>query len=296
MTELRERMVEELQRRNYAPSTIESYVHAVQEFSRYFKKRPDRLTQEDLRQYHLYLIRERKLAVSTVVVQVAALRFFLFKTLQRPYVRIDLPYPKRCDRLPTVLSPQEVGRLLDSAGSRFHFAMLMTLYSTGMRRAELCRLKVTDVDSERMVVHVRQGKGRRDREIPLSPKLLETLREYWRWMKPKTYLFPSPIKKCADKPLTSKAVWFAVHEAAKRAGLKKTVSPHTLRHSWATHLLENGTDLRTIQSLLGHADLETTAIYLHLSHRHLQAVTNPIEALPVSALDDFSSSRRRRKR
>jgi len=146
-----------------------------------------------------------------------------------------------------------------------------------------------------MIVHIRHGKGNRDRDVPLTPKLLQTLREYWLWMKPKTYLFPGMIKSWrADKPLTPKCIWTAVQDAAKRAGIKKRVSPHTLRHSWATHLLENGTDLRTIQMLMGHADLRATSIYLHLSRRHLQAVTNPAEAMPVSQLDSVKRSRRRK--
>jgi site-specific recombinase XerD len=174
--------------------------------------------------------------------------------------------------------------------------MLMTLYATGMRRAELIQLKVDDVDSERMIIHIRQGKGNRDRDVPLTPKLLKTLREYWRWMKPKTYLFPGMVANWrADKPITPKCVWFAVQHAAKRAGIKKRVSPHTLRHSWATHLLENGADLRAIQMLLGHVDLETTTIYLHLSRRHLQAVVNPVETMSISRVDTVKRSRKKQK-
>ena len=148
--------------------------------------------------------------------------------------------------------------------------MLMTLYSTGMRRAELCHLKVENIDSERMLVHIRHGKGGRDRSVPLSPKLLETLREYYRWMKPKTYLFPGAIRNWrVDKPITPKVPWLACREAAERAGIDKPVRPHLLRHSFATHLLEQGADLPTLQALLGHAELKATSIYLHLSERHL---------------------------
>jgi site-specific recombinase XerD len=194
------------------------------------------------------------------------------------------------------LSPDEVARLLESANNLLDYAMLMTLYATGVRRAELSRLKVEDIDSQRMIVHIRQGKGNRDRDVPLTPKLLKTLREYWQWMKPKTYLFPGMVKNWrADKPLTPKCVWSAVQDAAKRAGITKRVSPHTLRHSWATHLLENGTDLRTIQMLMGHADLRATSVYLHLSRRHLQAVTNPAEAMSVSKLATVKRSRKRKQ-
>ena len=174
--------------------------------------------------------------------------------------------------------------------------MASVVLNAGMRRAELIRLKVEDIDSERMIVHIRQGKGNRDRDVPLTPKLLKTLREYWRWMKPKTYLFPGMVDNWrADKPLTPKCVWLAVQDAAKRAGLKKHVSPHTVRHSWATHLLENGADLRTIQMLLGHSDLRATSVYLHLSRRHLQAVANPVEALSVSRLETVKRSRKRKQ-
>jgi site-specific recombinase XerD len=181
--------------------------------------------------------------------------------------------PKRHRKLPEILGPDEVARLIDAASNLFHRTMLMTLYSTGMRRAELCRLKIADIDSKRMVIHIRHGKGDRDRNVPLSQKLLETLRVYWRWMKPKTYLFPGTVRNWrADVPVTPKAPWEACRQAAQQAGITKHVSPHTLRHSYATHLLEAGADLRTIQVLLGHAKLEHTLVYLHLSHKHLTAV------------------------
>jgi site-specific recombinase XerD len=173
----------------------------------------------------------------------------------------------------------------------------MTLYSTGLRRAELCALKVADIDSERMLIHVRYGKGGRDRDVLLSPKLLETLREYWRWIKPKTYLFPGMVSNWrADVPINHKVVWVAVKEAAERAGITKRVSPHTLRHSFATHMLEAGADLRTIQVLLGHAKLADTTVYLHLSRRHLQAVSSPLESVDVSKPDQVRRSRKRVKK
>jgi integrase/recombinase XerD len=296
MTDLRKRMLEELQRRNYSPTTIRYYLRVVENFARYFGKRPDRLTQDHIREYQVFLLQGRKLQASTVGLHIAALRFFFVKTLRRPYLQLDLPSPKRPKRLPTVLSQDEVARLIESANNLLDYAMLMTLYATGVRRAELSGLKVEDIDSERMIVHIRQGKGNRDRDVPLTPKLLKTLREYWQWMKPKTYLFPGMVNNWrADKPLTPKCVWLAVQDAAKRAGITKRVSPHTLRHSWATHLLENGTDLRTIQMLMGHADLRATSVYLHLSRRHLQAVTNPAEAISVSRLDTVKRSRKRKQ-
>ena len=294
MTALRKRLLEELQRRNYSPETARLYVGTVKDFARYFGKSPDKLGQEHLRQYQLYLLNERKLTVGTIVARIAALRFFFVKVLRRPYRELDLVYPKCPERLPVILSEQEVARLIESASTSYHRVILMTLYATGLRREELCRLKLTDVDSQRMVIHVRQGKGNRDRDVTLSPRLLEVLRAYWKWRKPQTYLFPSLYRSRSEKPITSHSVWYAVREAARRAGIKKKVSPHLLRHSWATHLLERGTDLKTIQVLLGHVDLEATTIYLHLSQRHMQAVNNPIDTLPVSGLGDQPSVRRKK--
>jgi site-specific recombinase XerD len=287
-------MLEELQRRNYSPSTIRPYLYAVEDFSRYFGKSPAKLSQEHLRQYQLHLINDRKLTVGTIVGRISAIRFFFVKVLRRPYREIDLVYPRRRERLPVILSEEEVARLIESASTAYHRVILMTLYGTGLRREELCRLKVTDVDSHRMVIHVRQGKGQKDRDVTLSPRLLEVLREYWRWRKPKIYLFPSYQRKRRKQPITSKTVYYAVREAARRAGIKKKVSPHLLRHSWATHLLERGTDLKTIQMLLGHFDLEATTIYLHLSQQHLQSVNNPVEALPISGLGDKPNLRPRK--
>jgi integrase/recombinase XerD len=295
MTNLRKRMLEELQRRNYSSETIRAYLFAVKDFATYFGKRPDLLRQEHLRQYQLHLLNDRKLTVDTIVGRIAALRFFFGKVLRRPYRDIDLVYPKRPERLPVILSEEEVARLIESAATSYHRVILMTLYGAGLRREELCRLKVTDVDSQRMVLHVRQGKGHKDRDVTLSPRLLEVLRDYWKWRKPKTYLFPSYHSKRREQPISSRTVYYAVCEAARRAGIQKKVYPHLLRHSWATHLLERGTDLKTIQIQLGHFDLEATTIYLHLSQRHLQSIHNPIEALPISGLGDKPSLRPRKR-
>jgi integrase/recombinase XerD len=294
MTTLRKRMLEELQRRNYSSETIRAYLFAVKDFSTYVGKRPDLLREEHLRQYQLHLLNDRKLTVDTIIGRIAALRFFFVKVLRRRYREIDLVYPKRSERLPVILSEEEVARLIESAATSYHRVILMTLYGTGLRREELCRLKVTDVDSQRMVLHVRQGKGRKDRDVTLSPRLLEVLRDYWKWRKPKTYLFPSYHSKRREQPISSRTVYYAVSEAARRAGIQKKVYPHLLRHSWATHLLERGTDLKTIQIQLGHFDLEATTIYLHLSQRHLQSIHNPIEALPISGLGDKPSLRPRK--
>jgi site-specific recombinase XerD len=278
-------MLEELERRNYSKGTIRYYLRFVERFAQHFGKPPDKLGPEHLRSYQAYLLRERKLCPGSVEQHVAALRFFFIRTLHRHEFRQFLPYPKVRRKLPNILSQEEVTRLINASSSLFERTLLMVLYGTGMRRAELARLKIADIDSQRMILHVVDGKGHKDRDLPLSPALLETLRAYWRWLKPRTYLFPSRTRRDSEQPITDKTVWRTCTEAAKRAGIRKRVAPHLVRHSWATHLLEAGTDLRTIQLLLGHEDLETTARYLHLSRKHLQQVANPIEELKLASLD-----------
>jgi len=293
VTHLRKMMLEELQRRNYSEITTRKYLQYVTAFARHFGKSPDQLGPNELRSYQAYLLQERKVTPGTAVNCVAALRFFFIKTLKRHQFREFLPYPKDRRRLPTVLSREEVSALINAAGTLFRRTLLMTLYGTGMRRSELAHLKVGDIDSQRMIIRVVAGKGGKDRDLPLSPTLLEALREYWRWRKPKLYLFPTRTRGLpVEEPISDKTVWIACSEAARRAGINKRVTPHTLR-SWATHLLEAGTDLRTIQVLLGHGDLETTAQYLHLSQRHLQAVSNPLDGLTLAGTESVSRRFRR---
>jgi integrase/recombinase XerD len=295
VTRLRKIMLEELQRRNYSAITTRNYLRVVADFAKHFGKSPDKLGLNELRTYQAYLLRERKLTPGTVINQVAALRFFFVKTLKRHQFRDFLPYPQDQRRLPTVLSREEVSRLINAAGTLFRRTLLMTLYGTGMRRSELAHLKLGDIDSQRMIIRVVAGKRGKDRDLPLSPALLETLREYWRWRKPKVYLFPRHTRRVqSEESISDKTVWIACSEAARRAGIHKRVTPHTLRHSWATHLLEAGTDLRTIQVLLGHGDLETTAQYLHLSQRHLQMVTNPLDTLTLSSSENVPRRFRRK--
>jgi integrase/recombinase XerD len=286
VTQLRKIMLEELQRRNLSPITTRIYLRAVEEFARYCKASSDQLGPEHIREYQAHLFTHRKLGAIAVGQQLSALRFFFLYTLKRPWMADDLPVPKRPFRLPEVLSREEVERLIQSASSLLHRIWLLILYAAGLRREELVRLKVGDIDSGRMVIHVRQGKGRKDRDVMLSPRLLQELRDYWRSAnpKPKTYLFPGKgSHPNSDLPVTSKSVWNAVQQAATRAGLDKHVHPHTLRHSFATHLLESGADLRTIQLLLGHADLKTTSRYLHVSERHLKATASPLDSLTLAA-------------
>ena len=285
MTNLRRKMLEELERRNYSAETTRRYLRFVERFAQHFGKSPDKLGPDHLRTYQAYLLKVRKLDPGSVENHVAALRFLFIRTLGRHEFRRFLPYPKVRRKLPKILSREEVARLIDASSGLFERTLLMVLYGTGMRRAEVARLKIADIDSQRMVLHVVNGKGGKDRDLPLSLKLLETLRAYWRWLKPQTYLFPSRMHRDCEQPITDKIVWRTCTEAARRAGIRKKVTPHLVRHSWATHLLEAGTDLRTIQLLLGHEDLEVTARYLHLSEQHLHQVANPIEELKLSDVD-----------
>jgi len=281
-------MLEELERRNYSAGTTRRYLRFVERFAQHFHKSPDKLGPDDLRSYQAYLLRELKLCPGSVENHVAALRFFFVRTLRRHEFREFLPYPKSPRKLPNILSLEEVARLINASSSLFQRTLLMVLYGTGMRRAELARVKIAHIDSQRMIIHVVDGKGHKDRDLPLSPTLLKNLRVYWRWLKPRDYLFPSRKHRDAEQPICDKTVWVACTEAASKAGIRKAVSPHLIRHAFATHLLEAGTDLRTIQLLLGHEDLEVTARYLHLSAQHLQKVVNPLEGLKLSSVDESS--------
>ena len=276
-------MLEELQRRNYTQSTTRAYLRTIDDFARHFHRPPDQLGPEQIREYVAHLFRDRKLTDNTVNQRVGALRFFFIKTLRKVWSVEETPYPKKRFHLPVILSPDELGRLIESALIPFHRAILVTLYATGVRRAELAKLKLADIDSQRMVVHVRGGKGRKDRDVMLSPHLLEELRLHYRRLsrKPAEWLFPGGRWHTADYPISDKVVWHACREAAQRAGIRKPLHPHTLRHCFATHLLEAGADLRTIQILLGHSDLKETTIYLHVSRRHLSATASPLDALTI---------------
>jgi integrase/recombinase XerD len=288
VTRLRKMMLEELERRNYSAGTTRRYLRFVERFAKHFGKSPDKLGPDHLRSYQAYLLRERKLCPGTVENHVAALRFFFVRTLHRHQFREYLPYPKTRRKLPNILSQEEVSCLINASSNLFERTLMLVLYGTGMRRSEVARLKIAHIDSQRMVIHVVDGKGHKDRDLPLSPTLLENLRVYWRWLKPRTYLFPSRMHRDGEQPISDKTVWLACTKAARNAGLRKSASPHLVRHAWATHLLEAGTDLRTIQILLGHEDLEVTAQYLHLSAQHLQKVVNPIEGLKLSSVDQSS--------
>jgi len=273
-------MLEELQRRHYSEATTHYYIRHVERFARYFHRSPDRLGPQHIREYQAQLFSKAKLSPGTVTNHLCALRFFYIQTLKRPWSIADTPYPKKVHRLPAILSQEEVAQLIDAAGTPFHRTILMTLYATGLRNAELTHLQVSDIDSRRMVIHVQGGKGRQDRDVMLSPVLLDELRAHWRRLRRKcTWLFPGNRWHNGDQPIDTKTPRHACQYAARRAGIKNKVYPHVLRHCFATHLLEAGADLYTIQILLGHHDLKETARYLHLSQRHLHASASPLDSL-----------------
>ncbi len=288
MTHLRQIMLEELQRRHYSEATTTYYIRAVERFARHFQCSPDRLGPRHIREYQAHLFTKRKLSPGAVTNHLCALRFFYIQTLKKPWSIADTPYPKKAHRLPTILSQEEVARLIDAALTPFHHTLLMTLYGSGVRNAELTHLKVADIDSQRMVIHIQGGKGRQDRDVMLSPVLLDELRAHWRRLRKKsgTWLFPGNRWHSGDQPIDTKTPRHACQYAARRAAIKKKVYPHVLRHCFATHLLEAGADLHTIQILLGHHDLKETAIYLHLSQCHLHATASPLDSL---SLKEWSS-------
>lgn len=279
MTQLRQRMLEELQLRNYCAGTIRLYLHHVAAFAEHFHRSPDQLGAEEIRRYQLFLIHEKKLAWSSYNQIVCALRFFYAKTLKRTFLLQDIPFPRSEQRLPLILSPEEVAQILSAPPRLKSRALLMTIYAAGLRRSEVAGLRVRDIDSARMTITVHQGKGRKDRVVMLSPVLLETLRQYWRQHKPKEWLFPG---NNPGQPISGNDIFMVFHNAVRRAGITKKVSPHSLRHCFATHLLESGTDLRTIQILLGHRSLKTTARYLHISQHQMRATASPLDSLSLT--------------
>ena len=291
MTALRRRMLEELRLRNYSSETIRSYTRTVADFARFFHRSPEQLGPEQVRLYQLHLIQERKLAWHTVQARLSALRFFYTRILKQQWFDTEVAKPKVRRKLPVVWSRDEVRALLDHTANLKHRALLATLYGGGLRCQEALDLKVTDIDSKRMVIHIREGKGGFSRQVMLSPRLLELLRHYWRWRKPKDWLFPG---SSSTRPLYATGVRLVCQRLRKQLGIAKPLSPHVLRHSFATHLLDAGTDLRTIQLLLGHRDLQTTARYLHVSEHRLHATASPLDDLPLAVIPIPPGGRSRR--
>ena len=279
MTPLRQRMFEDMQVRNLALNTQMSYVQQVSLFARHFNKSPELLGPEDIRCYQVYLTNEKKLATGSILIAVSALRFLYNVSLKKDWVFADvIPAPKKPQRLPVVLSPEEVLQFLGCVGNTKHRAILTTCYAAGLRISEAVHLKPTDIDRQRMVIRVEQGKGQKDRYVMLSPKLLETLCGYWRAVRPQGgWLFDGDV---AGHPITTDAVELACRKARRLSRIRKPITPHSMRHAFAVHLLESGTDVRTIQLLLGHRSLATTARYLRIATSKVCSTTSPIDLLP----------------
>jgi integrase/recombinase XerD len=273
-----QRMQDDMKLRNLAPSTQASYIQHISMFTRHFDRSPETIAPEEIRSYQLYLSIEKKSAPSTVAITVSALRFLYSVTLQRSWIMEEaIPIPKRPEALPPVLSPDEVVEFIECVRQVKHRAILITCYAAGLRVSEVVRLKPADIDSRRMVIHIAQGKGRRDRYVMLSPRLLEVL-EKWRALgKAQQWLFSG---NRSEHPITRHAVEKACREALRLSGICKHVTPHSLRHAFAVHMLENGTDIRTIQLLLGHSNMSTTANYLRLATTQVCSATSPLDLLP----------------
>ena len=275
---LRQRMLEDMQLRNYSPYTIDSYLRHVAQFAQHFHTSPDRLGPEHIRTYQQFLVHDKQVSWSTFIQAICALRFFYQTTLGRRWMVEHIPYPRRQKKLPVILSRSEVSALLVAPVNLKQRTILATLYATGLRVSELCQLQGSDIDSERMVIQVRQGKGKLDRLVMLSPRLLPLLRHYWQQYQLATWLFPGPTR---TKPITTRGVFSICRKAGKTAKLTKAVHPHLLRHSFATHLLEDGVDLRRIQLLLGHRSLRTTSLYLHVALIASCATASPFDTLKL---------------
>ena len=277
MGKLREQMKGDLELRGLSPHTRDNYLRHVSQFSCHYGRSPRHLDEKDIKEYLLYLIREKKVSTSTVNQCYHALKFLYERTLNRMWVMARVPRVRRLKQLPVVLDREEVESLFSVTKNLKHRAILMLIYSSGLRLTEAAHLKVTDIDSKRMLIRIKQGKGRKDRYTILSKAALEVLREYWSQYRPKDWLFAG---RFPGKPLTGRSIQRVLIKAKDLAGIKKPATVHTLRHSFATHLLEAGTDLYHIQLLLGHRTLNTTTIYLHVSRKELARIISPLDLAP----------------
>ena len=281
MTPLRQRMTEDMQVRNLSPHTQSTYILQILLFARHFGKSPEFLGPEEIRAYQVHLVNKKKSAPSTIKVAIAALRFLYKITLKRPWdLEEVLPSPKKPQDLPVVPSPEEVQQFLGCMKNIKHRAILTTCYAAGLRVSEAIHLKASDIDSKRMAIRVERGKGQKDRYVMLSPRLLETLKAYWHAVRPREWLFPGAIP---GQPISRDAVADVCRKTSRRSGIGKALTPHSLRHAFAVHLLEAGTDVRTIQLLLGHRSLATTTKYLRIATSTVCATKSPLDALPPQA-------------
>jgi site-specific recombinase XerD len=276
MSELREKMKMDMELKGYSPSTIKNYIYQVSNFSKFYNKSPELLKEKEIRDYLHYCIMERKLSEGTVNYINACLKFFYTKTLNRNWNMDKIPRTKEPRRLPAILSPQEVKSIFDATENLKHKTILMTIYSAGLRVSEACNLKITDIDSKNMQILIRQGKGKKDRYSLLSKANLEILREYWKRYQPKEYLFSGRNRTDA---ITPRSVQMMLEKSIKKTRITKNATVHTLRHSFATHLLDAGTDICYIQRLLGHTRITSTTIYLHLRRMDLLNIKSPLDML-----------------
>ena len=276
MTPLRQRMLEDLQIRNYSPSTVRCYVRSVADFAKYFDRSPDLLGSEEIRSWQLYLLRDKGVNISSYIQSVCGLRFFYTNTLNRKVEIERIPLPRSEKKLPVILSKDEVKALLEAPRNLGHRAILATMYGGGLRVSEVSNLKVGDIDGARKVIWIRGGKGNKDRQVMLSAPLREVLAAYFRWKRPTDWFFPG---ENPGRPIAPTTVFRACRNAARKAGIAKPVHPHSLRHAFATHLLEDGVNLLVIRDLLGHRNLKTTERYLHLADTAIRSTRSPLELL-----------------
>lgn len=277
-----------LEIRGYSPNTVSRYVYCLRSLLAYCRRPADEVTVEDINAYQLYLTKERGVTWSTFNVYVFAIRFFFLKTLKRDWQIDFVPYRKTGRILPEILNDRELVRLFECAGNLKHRAILMTAYSAGLRVSETVHLRVNDIDSGRMLIRVEQGKGQKDRYVPLSQTVLPVLREYWKKWRPSAWLFEG---RYPNTPLHRASAALIFQKAKTKAQITKKVSMHSLRHSFASHLLEKGTDIRSIQQLLGHRSLSSTMIYTHVASNYLDRAGSPLDTLNLQS-EAFLSSRR----
>jgi len=279
------RMKEDMMIRNFSPVTQKAYITGMLKFIRFIKLAPEKINLENIRKYQLYLIKERHISYSYFNQQVCAIKFFYKHIIKRNWDMERIPYQKRPKTLPVVFSKKEVLMLLDVIKNKKHHAIALTMYATGARLKETINLKTTDIDSDRMVIHLKHGKGAKDRIVMLSPNLLKELRLYYKYssLKPAKYLFPA---NNIQKPMSKRNVQYFIQKAIIKAGIQKKASSHTLRHSFATHLLEDGINIIKIQKLLGHRSLKTTSIYTHIAKDFVNETKSPLDTLLSIYKDD----------
>lgn len=276
MSPLRKRMLQELKIRGRSENTQKSYVERIAQLSQHFGQSPEQLGPEEIRAYQVYLLEYRRVSISHLSQFVAAARFLYGTTLEKDWAIKKIPHPKRPKKLPEVISEEEVKQLLNSIVNLKHRAIMTTLYGAGLRVSEGCQLAIGDIDSKRMVIRIRQAKGAKDRYVPLPAFMLQTLRAYWKQRRPDTILFPG---RRSDRPISTRHVYQVCVDAARAAGISKHTTPHSLRHSFATHMLEQGANILDVQAILGHASLKSTSRYLHVSSKALRAAPSPLDAI-----------------